>query len=48
MYFKLENVNYYNISVTDEKTEKEIELLPKDLTKPEIVVGTILTLLMFW
>ena len=48
MYFKLENINYYNISVTDEKTEKEIELLPKDLTKPEIIMGTILTLLIFW
>lgn len=48
MYFKLENVNYYNISVVDEKTDKEIELLPKDLTRPEIIVGTILTLLILW
>lgn len=48
MYFKLENVNYYNISVVDEKTEKEIELLPKDLNKQEIVVGVILTKLIFW
>ena len=48
MFFKLENVSYYNISVTDEKTEKEIELLPKDLTRPEIILGTILIMLIFW
>ncbi len=48
MYFKLENVNYFNVSITDEKTEKEIELLPKDLTRPEIIMATVLTLLIFW
>lgn len=48
MYFKLENVNYYNISTTDEKKESEIELLPKDLTRPEIILATIFTLLIVW
>lgn len=48
MYFKLENVSYYDISVVDEKTEKEIELLPHDLTQTEIIVGTIFTMLILW
>lgn len=45
MHFKLEDVNYYNISATNDKQEKEIELLPKDLTQPEIVLATIIVLL---
>ncbi len=48
MYFKLENVDYYNVSTTNEKEEKEIELLPQDLTRNEIIVGTFFTLLIFW
>ena len=48
MYFKLENVDYFNISLTNEKQESEIELLPKDLTKQEIIVATMLTLLILW
>ena len=48
MYFKLENVDYFNISLVNEKEESEIELLPKDLTQQEILVATIFTLLLFW
>ncbi len=48
MHFKLENISYFNVSVVDEKTEKEIELLPHDLTQTEILVGTIVTLLILW
>jgi hypothetical protein len=47
LYFKLNNVNYYDISKVNEKTQTEMELLPADLTKPEIIVGTIFALLMF-
>lgn len=47
LYFKLNNVNYYDMSTTNEKTETEMELLPADLTKPEIIVGTIFAILMF-
>ena len=36
MHFKLEGVSYYTISIVDEKTEKEIELLPQDLNKTQI------------
>lgn len=45
MYFKLEGVSYYTISVVDEKTEKEIELLPQDLNKTQIVIATFLALI---
>lgn len=48
MHFKLEDVDYYNISVVNEKEEKEVELLPNDLTRREILVGTIFTLLIIW
>lgn len=47
LYFKLENTNSYEISVVDEKLEtEEIEIIPKDLTKSEIIVATIFTMLM--
>ena len=49
VYFKLQNVNYYSISIADYKnSNEEIELIPKDLTKPEIIVATIFTFLIFW
>ena len=48
LYFRAEDVAYYEISYTDEKTAEDLELLPEDLTKQEIVVATILTMLIFW
>ena len=45
MYFKLENVSYYEVSIADEKTEQEIELLPNDLTKSEVILATFMVLL---
>lgn len=47
-YFKLKDVASYEVSIVDNKEEGEIELIPKDLSKPEVVVATIFTLLMFW
>ena len=48
LYFRAEDVAYYEISYTDEKQTEDLELLPEDLTKQEIVVATILTMLIFW
>ena len=49
LFFKLNGVKYYNISVLDTKpAEEEIELLPKDLTKPEIILGTALAFFILW
>ena len=45
MHSKLENVDYYTGSVVNEKTEKDMELLPQDLNKTQIVLATILTLI---
>ena len=47
-YFKLKDVASYEVSIVDNKEEGEIELITKDLSKPEVVVATIFTLLMFW
>ena len=45
MHFKLEGVSYYTISIVDEKTDKEIELLPQDLNTTQIVIATFLALI---
>ena len=47
--FKLKDVDYYKISIVEEKDKgEEIEILPKEWTKPEILVATALTFLIFW
>lgn len=47
--FKLQDVDYYTVSVLDEKPEgEEIEILPDGWTTGEIVVATVFTLLIFW
>lgn len=50
LYFKVQDVEYYEIKFTDEKIEGELELpnMTKDLSKNEIILGTILTCLIFW
>lgn len=49
IFFKLKDVATYNVSIVNEKDpETEIELIPKDLTKQEIIVATFLTAMMFW
>lgn len=48
-YFKLNNVSYYKMSLVDEKEEQgEIEFIPNDLNKQEIILGTIVAMLMIW
>ena len=46
-YFELQDVTSYEVSIVDNKTETEIELIPKELTKPEIVMLTVVTMLCF-
>lgn len=49
VFFKLQEVKSYEISIVDEKDPQgEIELIPKEWTRPEILVLTALTLLIFW
>jgi len=47
--FKLENVSYYDLKIVEQKDEtKELVLLPKNLTKSEVILATAITLLIFW
>ena len=49
LFFKLEGVKSYSVEIVDEKDNtEEIELLPKDLTRPEVLLTTAILLLMFW
>lgn len=48
IYFELQDVTSYEVSIVDHKEEGEIELIPEELTKPEIIVLTAMTLLIFW
>ena len=47
-FFKLNNVSYFKTSFVNEKDPQgEIELLPKDLKKSDIIFATIVALLIF-
>lgn len=47
-FFKLNNVSYFKTSFVNEKEPQgEIEFIPKDLNKREVIIGTILALLIF-
>lgn len=49
IYFKLRDVSYYTITTVNEKDKSgEIDLIPKDLTKQEVLVGTAIAMLIFW
>ena len=46
--FKLNNVTHYKVSLVNEKEPvEEIKILPKELTKGEIVLGTALAIILF-
>lgn len=48
VYFKLQDVDYYELSFVEEKgPEEELPEMVKDLTKGEILVITLFTYLMF-
>ncbi|MBR0351387.1 MAG: hypothetical protein IJH76_06195 [Clostridia bacterium] len=48
LFFKLNNVSHYKVSLTSQKdAEPEIEIMPKELTKGEIILGTALAIILF-
>ena len=47
-YFKVQDVDYYEMKFTDEKEEGELPEMLKDLTKEQVFWGTFLTFLIFW
>ncbi len=47
--FKLEDVEYYSVSIVDERPEgEEIEILLDGWTTTDVVVATVITMLIFW
>lgn len=49
VFFELNDVQSYKLSLVNEKDSVgEIELIPKDLKKPELLIGTALVGLLFW
>ena len=49
VYFKIQDVDYYEISFTEEKEEQEkLPEMVKDLTKEQIIFGTAIAFLIFW
>ena len=48
IYFKVQDVDYYEMKFTDEKEEGELPEMLKDLTREQLIWGTFLTFLIFW
>ena len=48
IYFKVQDVDYYEMKFTDKKEEGELPEMLKDLTREQVVWGTFLTFLIFW
>ena len=49
IFFKLEDVEYYSVSIVEERPEgEEIEILPDGWTTTDVVVATVITMLIFW
>ena len=48
IYFKIQDVDYYEMKFTDEKEEGELPEMLKDLTREQVIWGTFLTFLIFW
>ncbi len=47
--FRAKDVKYYKVDIVDEKKEgPELEIISKELTKPEILLATAITFLIFW
>ena len=47
-YFKVQDVDYYEMKFVDEKEEGELPEMLKDLTKEQVIWGTFLTFLIFF
>ena len=48
IYFELQDVTSYEISIVDKKEVEEIEFIPEEWSKAEILTVTLLTLMIFW
>lgn len=49
LLFRAKEVAYYKVDTVKEKEAgTELEIIPKELTKQEIVLATLITILIFW
>lgn len=48
IYLDAEDITSYEVSVTNEIQDDELNIVPEEWTRPEIIVATIFTLLIFW
>ena len=48
IYFKVQDVDYYEMKFTEEKEEGELPEMLQDLTREQVIWGTFLTFLIFW
>lgn len=48
VYFKIQDVEYYEMKFTDDKEEGELPEMLQDLTREEVRLGVFLTFLIFW
>lgn len=48
IYFKVQDVDYYEMKFTDEKEDGELPEMLQDLTREQLIWGTFLTFLIFW
>lgn len=47
-FFELQDVTSYKTSIVDKKEVGEIKFIPEEMKRPEIILLTIVTLLIFW
>lgn len=48
IYFEAEDIESYSVAIVNEKQGGELEIIPEEWTRPEIIVATMFTLLIFW
>lgn len=48
IYFKAEDVKYYEVTATDEKATEDLNILSEDMSKADIVFLTMLSFMIFW
>lgn len=48
VYFEAEDVKSYSVAIVNEKQDGELEIIPEEWTRPEIILATIVTILIFW
>lgn len=48
VYFKVQDVDYYDLKFIDQKEEGELPEMLTDLTREQVILGTLLAFFIFW